>query len=59
MANEGNSSGRVLWYNPNPSNDVPIPNEDLNIYVNLYVRTKGKSVIVGSQVFNTSDEKEK
>ena len=59
MVNEGNSSGRVLWYNPNPSNDVPIPNENLNVYVNLYVKTKGKSVIVGSQLLNTSDEKEK
>lgn len=44
MANEG----RVLWYNPNPSENF-IPSEDLNIFVNLYVETKGRSMIAAGK----------
>ena len=47
------SQGRVLWYNPNKIDNVPVLNEDLNIFVNLYVETKGKSVIANGKVINS------
>jgi hypothetical protein len=47
------STGRVLWYNPNPTDNVPIQNEELNVFVKLSVETKGKSVIVNSTLQNT------
>jgi len=44
----GINTGRVLWYDPNPNDNVPINVEDLNISVSLEATSKNKSVIINN-----------
>ncbi len=57
MASSANN-GRVLWYNPNPTDNVPIQNEELNVFVKLSVESKGKSVLFGGNLKNVGGGEE-
>ena len=45
-SSNGRQYGKLLWYDPNPTDNEPISLEDLTISVDLEVTTKARSVIL-------------
>ena len=52
-ANKGNKFGKLLWYDPNPTDNVPIDLEDLTISVDLEVTSKSRSIIIVNKTTGT------
>jgi hypothetical protein len=43
--NKGRKFGKLLWYDPNPADNIPIDLSELTISVDLQVTTKSRSII--------------